>query len=438
MEQPYSPDSSSKDAGDPESRAEVTEEVTSCSFNSPVFQQEDRKGITYRIPALLYVPPARTFLAFAEKRSSVKDKDALHLVLKRGSRTGRSVQWGPMKPLMEAMLPGHRTMNPCPVWEQKNGCVYLFFICVQSHVTEYHQIVTGRNAARLCFICSQDAGCSWSEVRDLTEEVIGPEIKHWATFAVGPGHGVQLQSGRLVIPAYAYYFRYRFCCFPLACKVRAHSLMIYSDDLGVTWHSGRFIKSLVTVECQVAEVTKVAAGHSVLYCSARTQNRHRAEAFSSDCGEYFEVQALSQQLCEPPHGCQGSVVSFQPLEIPNRSQNFSDKNVPSTQKSPLLGSALKRKEGAGTLSETWLLYSHPTDKKQRVDLGIYLNQRPTDITCWSSPWILHHGPCGYSDLAALGEEGLFGCLFECGTKEEYEQIAFCLFTEQDILGGVKD
>ena len=72
--------------------AEVMEEMTSCSFNSPLFQQEDKRGITYRIPALLYVPPTHTFLAFAEKRSSSRDEDALHLVLRRGLRTGHSVQ----------------------------------------------------------------------------------------------------------------------------------------------------------------------------------------------------------------------------------------------------------------------------------------------------------------------------------------------------------
>ena len=71
------------------------EEVTSCSFNTPLFQQEDRRGITYRIPALLYVPPTHTFLAFAEKRSTSRDEDALHLVLRRGLRTGRSVQVTP-------------------------------------------------------------------------------------------------------------------------------------------------------------------------------------------------------------------------------------------------------------------------------------------------------------------------------------------------------
>uniref|UniRef100_A0A8C5P1Q8 Sialidase-2 n=1 Tax=Jaculus jaculus TaxID=51337 RepID=A0A8C5P1Q8_JACJA len=403
-------------------------EVTSCSCTSILFRQESQKGVTYRIPALLYVPPTRAFLAFAEKRSSSRDEDALHLVLRRGLRTGRSVQWEPLQPLMKATLPGHRTMNPCPVWEQKSGCVYLFFICVQGHVTERRQIRSGRNAARLCFICSQDAGCSWSEVRDLTEEVIGPEVKHWATFAVGPGHGVQLRSGRLVIPAYAYYFAHRFLCFPLPCAVKSHSLMIYSDDLGATWHHGRLLKSLATGECQVAEVTG-RAGNTALYCSARTSHRYRAEALSSDCGDCFQKQTLNRQLCEPPCGCQGSVVSFRPLEMQHGHQDPRGKDAASTPQS---------EEEASPPSGTWLLYSHPTNKKRRTDLGIYHNQSPLETAFWSRPWILHRGPCGYSDLATVEEQGLFGCLFECGPKQGCEQIAFCLFSDQEVLNCVQE
>ncbi|XP_037697082.1 sialidase-3 isoform X2 [Choloepus didactylus] len=345
------------------------------------------------------------------------------------------LKWGPQEALMKATLPGHRTMNPCPVWEQKNECVYLFFICVRSHVTERQQIVSGRNAARLCFVCSRDAGYSWSEVRDLTEEVIGPEMKHWATFAVGPGHGIQLQSGRLVIPAYAYYIPYWFC-FRVPCKARPHSLMIYSDDLGATWHHGMLMRSMETVECEVAEVTG-RAGHLVLYCSARTPNRCRVEALSTDHGECFQRLALSQQLSEPPHGCQGSVVSFQPLEILRGHQDPSGKGAPPIQKSFLPNSSLRLEQEAGTLSESWLLYSHPSSKKRRVNLGIYLNQTPLEAACWSRPWILHCGPCGYSDMAALEEEGLFACLFECGIKRECEQIAFRLFTDREILSHVQ-
>lgn len=215
--------------------------------------------------------------------------------------------------------------------------------------------------------------------------------------------------------------------------------MIYSDDLGTTWHHGRLIKPMVTVECEVAEVTG-RAGHPVLYCSARTPNKCRAEALSTDHGECFQKPALSQQLCEPPHGCQGSVVSFQPLEIPSEFQDPNGKDDPALQQNPLLGSSPRseeeEEEEAGTLTESWLLYSHPTSKKRRVNLGIYVNRTPLDAARWSSPWILHCGPCGYSDLAAL-EEGLFGCLFECGIRRECEQIAFRLFTDQEILSHVQ-
>lgn len=404
------------------------EEVSSCFLRSTLFQQEEQNGVTYRIPALLYIPPTRTFLAFAEMRSSRRDEDAVYLVLRRGVMKGCSVQWGPQQPLMEATLPGHRTMNPCPVWEKNTGRVYLFFICVRGRVSERCQLLCGKNAARLCFLYSEDSGCSWGEVKDLTEEVIGSEIKHWATFGVGPGHGIQLQSGRLVIPAYAYLVSCWFLCFP--CSVKAHSLMIYSDDLGVTWHHGKFIEPQVTVECQVAEVPG-KAGNLVLYCSARTPNKFRAEAFSADSGDCFQKLTLNPQLYEPCNGCQGSVVSIRPLKMPYACQNSSGKDVPSTQKCPLLDRSLE--EGAGAPSGTWLVYSHPTSKKKRINLGIYYNPNPLEENCWSRPWILNCGPSGYSDLAVVEEQGLLACLFECGKRHEDEQIDFCLFSDQKVL-----
>lgn len=42
-------------------------------------------GITYRIPALVYLRHCHTFLAFAEKRSSPCDHDAKILVMRRGT-----------------------------------------------------------------------------------------------------------------------------------------------------------------------------------------------------------------------------------------------------------------------------------------------------------------------------------------------------------------
>lgn len=46
--------------------------------------EKEPSGITYRIPALIYLRHSHTFLAFAEKRSSPCDHDAKILVMRRG------------------------------------------------------------------------------------------------------------------------------------------------------------------------------------------------------------------------------------------------------------------------------------------------------------------------------------------------------------------
>ncbi|NXX80180.1 NEUR3 protein, partial [Urocolius indicus] len=355
-----------------------------------LFQQAP--GVTFRIPALLYIPTAATFLAFAEKRSSARDEDAKYLVLRRGQRHGSSVQWAPLEELSALVLPGCRTMNPCPLYDATSGIIFLFCICVERGKTERHQILRGCNAARLCFSTSSDRGRRWAPLRDVTDEAIGADLSRWATFAVGPGHGVQLLSGRLVVPAYTYFIHGPL---PLPCCTRQHSLVFYSDDGGSSWHKGALVDGGRTGECQVAEIQGDETGQPLLYCNARAPRRCRAVAFSSDRGLRFRRSARCPALTEPPRGCQGSVVSFTPP--------------------------------AGTADATWLLYSHPTSRHGRRDLGVYVNPEPLAEAGWWRPWLLHPGPAGYSDLAAC-PGGVFGCLFECGSSSPCEEIAFCLFS----------
>ncbi|KAM9019643.1 sialidase-3 [Ara ararauna] len=354
-------------------------------------------GVTYRIPALLYIPSAATFLAFAEKRSSTRDEDAKYLVLRRGRRHGPSVQWGPVQDLSALTLPGRRTMSPCPLYDSTTGTVFLFCICVERGRSERCQLWRGCSAARLCFATSTDGGRAWTPLRDVTDEAIGPDLSRWATFAVGPGHGIQLDSGRLVVPAYAYYIHRRLCgVLPLPCSTRQHSLVFYSDDDGRRWHKGALVSGQRTGECQVAEIPTDDPGVPVLYCSARAPRGCRAVALSTDLGLRFQPPVGCPALGEPPRGCQGSVVSF---PAPRRS-----------------GPA-----------PSWLLYSHPIDPRRRRDLGLYVNPSPLDQDGWWHPWVLREGPAGYSDLAAC-PGGVFGCLFECGAESACEEIAFCLFT----------
>ncbi|XP_062830504.1 sialidase-3 [Anolis carolinensis] len=377
-----------------------------------LFHQGAPGGLTYRIPALLYLPSESAFLAFAEERSSPRDEDARFLVMRRGQKQGTSVQWGPQESLMTATLPGHRTMNPCPLYERSSRTVFLFFICVQTEVTEQQQLRRGKNAARLCYVSSRDGGRTWSQTTDLTEKAITDNLRRWATFAVGPGHGLQLSSGRLVVPAYAYYIHRRCFGHPLTVWTKPHSFMFYSDDGGRNWSQGRLLRAVRTSECQVAELTG-QDNRPVLYCNARSPDRYRAEAFSADHGEFFDESFFSEELCEPPNGCQGSVMSFSPMaELGVHPSSASYENT-----------------------KQWLIFSHPTNKRHRLDLGIYLNMSPMEKGSWKGPWVLNKGPSGYSDLAVCKERKslLFGCLFECGAANSYEEIAFKLFTDAELL-----
>lgn len=87
------------------------------------------------------------------------------------------LQWDDMHVLGTAFLPGHRSMNPCPVYDEFTGTLFLFFIAVLGHTSESYQLVTGKNVTRLCYICSSDDGDTWSPVTDLTKRVIGDTIK---------------------------------------------------------------------------------------------------------------------------------------------------------------------------------------------------------------------------------------------------------------------
>lgn len=87
------------------------------------------------------------------------------------------LQWGDVRVLSTALLPGHRSMNPCPVYDEFTGTLFLFFIAILGHTSESYQLRTGKNLSHLCFICSTDEGETWSPVTDLTKKVIGDTIK---------------------------------------------------------------------------------------------------------------------------------------------------------------------------------------------------------------------------------------------------------------------
>uniref|UniRef100_A0A673NEE2 exo-alpha-sialidase n=1 Tax=Sinocyclocheilus rhinocerous TaxID=307959 RepID=A0A673NEE2_9TELE len=160
------------------------------------------------------------------------------------------VQWDSRhEELTKASLQNHRSMNPCPVYERESKTLFLFFTCVPI-------------GARLCYITSQDTGATWSQTEDLTERVIVEKEKNWATFAVGPGRGVQMKGGRLIIPAYAYFKSTNV-------QLTSRAFTFYSD-------------------VHLATESKLKQQH----------------------GQAFDKPSTIQKLIETGKGCQGSVLKI--------------------------------------------------------------------------------------------------------------------------------
>ncbi|KAG8453164.1 hypothetical protein GDO86_004836 [Hymenochirus boettgeri] len=356
-------------------------------------------GSVYRIPSLIYIKEENLFLAFAEKRKNEEDVSAEYVVMKRGVYKTGYVTWEGTQTLHEAAMKRHRSINPCPVYEAKDKVLFLFFNCVPDGMTEQRMRKWG-NASKLCYLTSRDSGKTWSPITDITDVTNG--IRNLATVMLSPGHGVQTQSGKLIVPAYVYVAKFSFIRW---WGTKAHSFYIYSEDQGHRWRISERVGPFESRECELAEITS-EDGKTMLYCNARSTSNKRIEALILNVGGEFTFVQESKKLKDTKDGCSGSIVSFLGEEVPGKTRSHC------------------------------LLFSHPT-KKDRRDLGIYLNNSPMDSASWSKPWVIYGGPCGNSDLAACHNANTFAVLFESGEKGPYEEINFCLFTLEDVLENIK-
>ncbi|XP_072929142.1 sialidase-2-like [Hemitrygon akajei] len=379
-----------------------------------------KKQDGFRIPALLHIPDSNILLAFAESRRGLKDESADVLYLRQGeyNKSSKDFQWEDAKPIQSAKLQKYRSMNPCPVYEKGKKTVFLFFIAVEGSTSEQEQIKSRKNAAHLCYVTSVDNGQTYSGAK--TEPCIGDTINTWATFALGPGHGIQLNSGRLVIPANAHVVE--------SDEIRVRAFTFYSDDSGKCWEIGEFISGEECGECQVVSLDQgnVSREQTLIYCNARNnkanKNQYRVEAFSSDGGKTFTEGKLVTQLVEYSAGCHGSIISFPASDISN-VQNYPDLVTYHTQK------------GGDDSNFHIILFSHITKANPRRDLGIYLCTYSGGCLTWTNPWVFLPDESAYSELAfvKLPEERnpIVTCLFEYGCKNN--MISFCVFQIDDII-----
>ncbi|XP_033120011.1 sialidase-3-like [Anneissia japonica] len=169
-----------------------------------VFKSGWFKRPTYRIPALLF--HENNFLAFCEKRlNGTKDYGPMNMVLRRGCLSDEGINWEPEVKLYPENdskdTDKKRPMNPVPIDVGKNHIILMF----NTYPENTPSSVMQQSNTRLWQIRikhSYDGGKTWSISQQLPVDHIFSDSKKRpipSYCAVGPGHSIKLESGRLVV-----------------------------------------------------------------------------------------------------------------------------------------------------------------------------------------------------------------------------------------------
>lgn len=331
---------------------------------------------TFRIPAL-YVLPSGTILAFCEGRKDSRgDSGDIDLVLKRSFDGGKT--WGPLQVVAED---GPNTMgNPCPVLDRETGILWLPMTHNLGKDRENKIKDRTSEGTRTVWIThSKDEGETWAKPVEITETTKKPE---WTWYATGPGNGIQLESGRLLIP----------CDHAVEETQMFRSHVIYSDDHGETWKLGG-VPGDDTNECAAVEVLD---GLVLLNMRSYHGKNRRALSVSHDGGDTWSEVRLDAELVEPV--CQASFIRY--TKEPEHNKNR-------------------------------LLFSNPAST-ERVKMTIKMSYDEGDS--WPVAKLLNEGPSAYSSLAVLPDLSI-GCLYERGVESAYEKITFARFSLEWLTDG---
>ena len=149
---------------------------------------------TYRIPSII-VTTKGTVLSFCEgRRNSSDDTGDIDMLVKRSVDGGHT--WSDQELIWRDA--GNTCGNPCSVVDQKTGIIWL----LMTHnlgVDRESMIIdkTSQGSRTVWVTASEDDGRTWRAPLEITNAV---KREDWTWYATGPGNGIQLSSGRLLVP----------------------------------------------------------------------------------------------------------------------------------------------------------------------------------------------------------------------------------------------
>lgn len=339
---------------------------------STPFPASDSAYGCYRIPATVTLTNG-TILAFAEGRpSGCPDFGNIQIVVKKSLDGGAT--WS-----AQTVAASYGTLqagNPVPVLDTKDsnypsGRLFLFY---NTGTASESTIRNGGAGVREQWVVSStDGGATWGAPSNITAQTarIGAapynNAAGWRTLAMGPGHGLQLRSGRIVIPG-------NFTAgAPQSNYADGRAYAFYTDDHGASYQIGNDSGYAAANESTAAELST-----SQVMLNSRDQSgltRKRIVALSSDGGANFSAGVANATLIDPV--CEGSLL--------NISWN----------------------------GKKYLLHSNPASTSSRVNLTLRASK--DDGASWPFSLLITAGSSAYSDLTMV-DAGNIGIIYENGSN----------------------
>lgn len=329
----------------------------------------------YRIPGIV-VTAKGSVLAYSEARKNgAGDWGEIEVHLRRSTdggktwldskqiaHTGERVEGNPHK--KDTGAHEQTVNNPVAIVDGETGAIE-FLYCI--------------NYARCFSMRSTDDGVTWSKPVEITA-AFAPFRKYydWKVIATGPGHGIQIKGGRLVVPIWLAYG-----------KEGDHgpsaAATIFSDDHGKTWEAGELAVPNEGDHGNPNEtmITELSDGRVLLVTRSVSKANRKLITTSADGATAWSKPVFHEQLWEPV--CMASIAAH-----PSRPRTLIFSNPHRV--------ALDQ-DGKEI----------PGGRGKRENLSIKVSR--DDGKTWPVSKTLEAGSSAYSDLAVL-PDGTVLCLYE--------------------------
>ncbi|GAA5495255.1 hypothetical protein Rhal01_01430 [Rubritalea halochordaticola] len=332
--------------------------------SATVFKGGEDKTNTYRIPSIITAQNGDLIAACDARRNNAGDlihfgSRDIDIVIKRSTDNGKT--WGPME--IVADFPAkHGGTDPSMVLDRETGEIFIFFSYMAKPPSKEFRFM----------VCSsKDHGKTWSEPRDITEDISKPEWKNSFKF-ISSGRASQTADGKLI---------HNYVILGKGVKIFS------SDDHGKTW-------KLEDAEIKPADESRVLElTDGRLMVNSRVGGGYRWVHVSEDKGKTWSSKK-EHQLIDPR--CNGAIIRY-----------------------------TSKKDG---YAKDRLLFCNAGSQKGRKNLTVRISY--DEGKTWSEGKVIDSGPSAYSEITIL-EDGSIGVFYEPG----YKSLKFVRFTLEELTDG---